>query len=59
VSIELCCPKNWPAPSACRAYGAPGPHGCRLRPGHDGGHVCPCGSRHPKPAPKAAKEPTT
>lgn len=43
-TIRLCCDHTWPTKRPCDAYGAPGPHGCELAPGHTGHHVCPCGS---------------
>jgi hypothetical protein len=45
--LMVCCSTVWSAPrKPCEAWGAPSSHACKKAPGHDGIHVCPCGSRH-------------
>lgn len=45
--LGLACPHTWEYNrKPCTAWGAPGVHGCKKEPGHEGIHVCPCGSRH-------------
>lgn len=46
LNIERACPITWDAKRYCRAWGAKGPHGCKYKPGHEGVHRCPCGSKH-------------
>lgn len=47
IPMGVACPEVWDARKQCQAWGAPVyVHACKHEPGHKGGHLCPCGSRH-------------
>lgn len=53
TELFIACPEVWDYKrKPCEAWGGPMSHGCKLRPWHDGDHVCPCGSRHSNPLPR-------
>lgn len=46
-ALITACEVTWEAKRWCSAWGTrAGFHGCKYKPGHEGIHRCPCGSKH-------------
>ena len=43
-TLTIACPSWKDSKKPCHAWGAPAIHGCKKNPGHEGRHVCPCGT---------------